>query len=110
MKKVKVCLLTVLFMFLFSLLLYGADLIVTITVPDVIVADVVNAFCTNFGYQATIGDPPVPNPQTKGQFAKAQLVRYIRDIYRSYKLSTFQTGQATVIQQSDTATTGITVQ
>lgn len=51
--------------------------VITLTIPDAILARVVDGICTNFAYQAnivTIGGNSIPNPESKGTFAKRMIV------------------------------------
>ena len=86
---------------------YAADLSLTLTVPDAIKGDVINAFAYTYKYQDTIDGQP--NPQTKAQFAKEIIKQFIREVYKKYKVDT-QLNQQTLIDQADTASTGVGVQ
>lgn len=51
---------------------------------------VIDAFCAMGGYQETVLDAegqPIPNPQTKQQFYTKRISQFIRDTYKSYKVS-----------------------
>jgi hypothetical protein len=55
---------------------------ITLTIPDAVATRVVDVLATRFGYQATIPDPAdstktITNPQTKAQFAKSQLIKWV---------------------------------
>ena len=86
---------------------YAADLSLTLTVPDAIKGDVVESFAYAYKYQDTINGQP--NPQTKAQFAKEIIKQFIREVYKKYKVET-QLNQQTLIDQADTASTGVGVQ
>ena len=49
---------------------------ITITIPDVVMPRVVVGLCGQGNYQAVIDG--VPNPETKGQFAKRYVLEWIR--------------------------------
>jgi hypothetical protein len=104
MKRIVMVLVLVCFM---SSSVYAAELSLTLTVPDAIKTDVINAFAYAYKYQDTINGQP--NPQTKAQFAKEIIKQFIREVYKKYKVET-QLNQDTLIQQADTASTGIGVQ
>lgn len=50
---------------------------ITIQIPDNLLPRVVNGLATFYGYKDTLEDG-TPNTQTKGQFAKAQLIEHIK--------------------------------
>lgn len=54
-----------------------AILKITASRPDM--DRLVNAVALNFGYPETIGDPPVPNPQSKDEFTTEKLIETLRD-------------------------------
>jgi len=62
---------------------------ITINIPDSIAARVLNGFATNYGYQETINGQP--NPQTKAQFAKAQLIDIIKGAVKAAEAQTAAT-------------------
>jgi hypothetical protein len=55
----------------------------TITIPDAQLTRVVNAWAIVHGYQSFVPDPttgaPIANPQTKGQFMKADIIRLMKE-------------------------------
>lgn len=60
---------------------------VSITIPNNEVERIENAFAAAYGYQETIQDvnnPEVltPNPTTKTQFTRQQIIRYIKNVVR----------------------------
>lgn len=65
--------------------------IISFTIPDEHMTDLVEAFATRFHYPETVQDPnsaepsEIPNPQTKAQFAKEQVLNHIKLVYRQYK-------------------------
>jgi hypothetical protein len=57
---------------------------ITINIPDNVLQRVVNGVAVAHGYQERIPDPAnpdatIPNPQTRAQFAKAMLVKFVKD-------------------------------
>lgn len=61
-----------------------------ITVPDAQVQRVLDAFAATYSYSATIPDPAnegqtLPNPETKTQFCRRMLRRYIVDVVKAYE-------------------------
>jgi len=54
---------------------------IKVTIPDDKIAKVIDSFVSCFGYQATIDGQP--NPQTKTQFTKAQIIKYIKAVVNS---------------------------
>ena len=51
----------------------------------------IDALCASYGYQAQISDSNgqlIPNPETKEQFAKKQVKKFMRAIYKSYVVTT----------------------
>ena len=61
---------------------------ITFTIPDDKINRIRDAFCTEFSYQDTITNQDgttSPNPQTKLQFTKAQIVDYIKQVTRNYE-------------------------
>ncbi len=62
-----------------------ADLIVTFTIPDAKKALVVDALCSEGGYQATLPDGSA-NPVSKAQFARRVMIQLgIKDPMRRYE-------------------------
>lgn len=49
--------------------------VISINIPDNLLPRVINGLASFYGYQAEIDGQP--NPQTKGQFAKKQLIAHI---------------------------------
>jgi hypothetical protein len=49
---------------------------IKITIPDALLPRVINGLAAFYGYQVIIDGQP--NPQTKGQFAKAQLIEHVK--------------------------------
>lgn len=70
------------------------DVTITITTPTgVSISQAVDTLSTYWGYQATIPDPvnpgqTIPNPQTKGQFVKQRIARFVKDSYLAAKAGT----------------------
>lgn len=67
--------------------------LLTLNVPDQATADrIVTALCAVNGYQDTVPDPAnigqtIPNPQTRQQFAKAQVMQFLRQTVVNYERS-----------------------
>lgn len=66
---------------------------ITITIPNDQIDRVVNALCTKFGYQSEIVDPSstdiiqyISNPQTRGQFARDQIIEFLKRITTEVEL------------------------
>jgi hypothetical protein len=66
---------------------------ITLTIPDEQAARVMNALCVRYGYQETIADPNggdvlqyIPNPQTKAQFAREQIISFLKRITTDVEL------------------------
>jgi hypothetical protein len=66
---------------------------ITIEIPDGQSGRVVNAFATVFGYRDKIQDPNnidvityIDNPQTKRQFAKQQIIEFVKRTVSSYEM------------------------
>lgn len=66
---------------------------ITLTIPDNQVARVINALCVRYGYQETIANPNsgdvlqyIPNPQTKAQFARAQIISFLKRVTTEVEL------------------------
>ena len=73
---------------------------ITLTIPDPIKDRVINALCSTYGYEDEIpkldskGNPEVdgqgnevkiPNPVTKPQFAKTQLLHFLKEVTKGYE-------------------------
>lgn len=63
---------------------------INILFPDAQAARVVDAFATAYNYPSTVPgatplDPPVPNPQSKAQFAKAKVIDFIKSVVKGYE-------------------------
>ena len=82
----------------------------TITMDNTLAVEVRDAFCQQYNYQETVGKPPVPNPESKADFAKRHIKTYIREVHKAYKAnSAADTARKAAITASDTAAAGITV-
>lgn len=63
---------------------------ITIQIPDAQMANVVEAFTKQYGYQDTIPDPAnpgqtIPNPETKNQFVQKMIRNYIKETVAGYQ-------------------------
>ena len=77
---------------------------IVIKIPDAKLNRVVDGVCGNFGYQENVPDPDndgevMPNPQTKGQFAKAQIVKYTKDCVRAYEYKVSEATERSRVNQ-----------
>lgn len=86
---------------------------ITITIVEAIAPDVINAYASEYNYQAEIDDGQgwtIPNPETKAQFALRmftdQAQANIRSAYKSYMTSL---GAQAAQLQADTDSLNITV-
>ena len=62
---------------------------IEIEIPDDQVEEVLEELGGHFGYSPTILDgqgESIPNPQTKPEFVKSGIVKYLKDIIKSRKL------------------------
>lgn len=89
---------------------FGASF--TLTVPNNVVGDVVQAFCTLYGYQETITDEGVeiPNPESKANFAKRMIRTYVKEVYKAYKVQELEAQRQQIIRDAETAVGGVDVQ
>lgn len=81
----------------------------SITIPDTQIQRVIDAFAAEFGYQSTITNADgttSPNPVTKAQFAKQQLIAYIKQITRNYEANQ---AAATARQSKETEVNNIQI-
>ena len=60
---------------------------ITVTIPDGQAPRLINALCLRYGYQASTYSQDengvmveTPNPQTKAQFARSSLIKYLKDL------------------------------
>jgi hypothetical protein len=61
---------------------------ITITIADADLSRVVDDICGLFGYQAFIPQfigPPLPNPETKNQFAKRMVVQDVKSWCKTWE-------------------------
>ncbi len=66
--------------------------VISITIPDPVVARVRTAFTNTYGYQATIPDPSnpgqtIPNPETASAFMRRMLMNFVKDTVKGYEAS-----------------------
>lgn len=64
--------------------------IITIDIPTVALTRVVDSLCLYGGYQATITNPDgttSPNPVTKAKFAKAEIIKFIKQVTKNNEAS-----------------------
>ena len=81
---------------------------ISFTIPDAQLTRVVNALCVTYGYQDTMGYTgtppdlvPVPNPETKGQFAKRMIAEHIKNCVKQVE------GGAATLQAQQTTNSAI---
>lgn len=65
---------------------------IVIAIPDGVAARVTNGLAGQYGYKATIpapnpADPPVPNPESKAQFARRMVRQFIHETVKAYEAS-----------------------
>lgn len=65
---------------------------ITINIPEtkVTLAELANAFAVQYGYKDTISGEDgidIPNPESKGDFAKRHVLEYIKKVFISYKIN-----------------------
>lgn len=65
-------------------------MVISITIPDAVGSRVVDGLAGQYNYQATIPapnplNPPVPNPETKAQFAKRMVAKFIKDSVKAFE-------------------------
>ena len=54
-----------------------------ISIADAQTDRVINALASNYSYQDTIDDKP--NPETKSQFAKKQVIMFLKENVKAYE-------------------------
>lgn len=82
---------------------------IQITIPDAVASRVTNGLAGQYNYQATIPapnplNPPVPNPETKAQFAKRMVAKFIKDSVKAFE-ATQAAGTARDTASADVETT-----
>lgn len=74
----------------------------TVTIPDQIAADVVDALCEAGGWRSQALDG------TKASFARAQVTNFVRGAYRTWKADTAaETARAAALSQATTDSSGV---
>jgi hypothetical protein len=64
---------------------------IKVTIPDAQKDRIIQAFCSQFGYQPFIDDfHSIPNPETRPQFAKRMLAQVIKDTVRTWEANEAQ--------------------
>lgn len=63
---------------------------IILNVPDGQQVRLVNGIAGQYGYQATVPapnplDPPVPNPESKGQFVKRMMLKWAKESVKAYE-------------------------
>ncbi len=83
----------------------------TITIPNAQLTRVANAVATQHGYQAEVPDPDnpgqtIPNPQTKADFAREVLMRFLRETVRAHEAAVAaESARQTAITKADSEVT-----
>jgi hypothetical protein len=91
---------------------FGASM--TITVPDEVAPQVINAFATLYNYQATIdtdenGDD-IPNPESKAAFTRRMIREYVKNVYKAYKVAELEAQRQQVVSDAENDVSGVDVQ
>lgn len=73
----------------------------SITIPDAVYPAVLDALAGHYGYAATVGDPPAPNPETKVAFVRRMVAGHIKHLVQEYR-TTQAARQAAATAGSDT--------
>lgn len=87
----------------------------TLTIPDEIVQDVVDAFCGSYKYQPEVeGEEKVDgetvmilNPESKVAFSKRMIREYVKAIYTSYQANQYEAGRQAVVDAAETDVAGM---
>lgn len=86
------------------------DLKITFTIPANIGADLIEAFAKKYWYNEQINKDGVliPNPESKQQFAKKQVRKYLEGVYVAYKIAYLEDERKQVIELAKTEAGSIT--
>ena len=63
-----------------------------------------DALCKVNNYQETIEGPnmePIPNPESKGDFAKRMVRKWLKEVYCSYEASLYEDGKKAVVDTAN---------
>lgn len=60
---------------------------ISLQLSDAAAAEVVNALCAQYNYQATDGDGQ-PNPETPAQFARRMLIQWVKGVVLTQRRAT----------------------
>jgi hypothetical protein len=85
----------------------------TITVPDSVAPEVIQAFCVNYNYQATITDEngdEIPNPESKAAFTRRAIREYVKNVYLKYKVDQLEALRQQTLQEASEDVSGVDVQ
>jgi hypothetical protein len=63
---------------------------ISITIPDAQLTRVIDGIAGQHNYQITVPapnplDPPVPNPETKSQFAKRMMIKWAKENVKAWE-------------------------
>lgn len=87
---------------------------VTINIPDDKKDGVIEAFASAYNYRETIGEDvkgePIPNPQSKGQFAKGQVLKFIKNVFVANQSEGAETTRKQLIEVAEADMEGLTVE
>lgn len=84
---------------------------IVLNVPDGQQSRLVNGIAGQYGYQSTVPapnplDPPVPNPETKGQFAKRMMLKWAKESVKAWEATQAAgTARDTAAADAETAIT-----
>jgi hypothetical protein len=87
-------------------------MIISITIPQDKETEIANAFAKQFSYSPTASDidgNQIPNPTSKKQFIKEQLSKFIKDVYRQYKLDEVDVQKAQTAIDADILSNSIII-
>lgn len=85
---------------------------ITLVIPNNKITDIVESFAVNYGYQAKITNEAgeeIDNPETKAQFAKRQILDFIKENYKVYKSRQVETQRQQVIADAQAYTQDLSV-
>lgn len=72
---------------------------ITLTIPNAVTQRVLDGFCKNQGYAATL-ENGTPNPETQQQFMKRKIVEYVKTAVKASELETARNAAATTANDS----------
>lgn len=63
---------------------------ISLTIPNTDIARAVDALATRWGYSPFLDDGVTPNPQTKSEFVRLGIARWVKSEVRAHELATAQ--------------------